>query len=142
METAAESPADAAHREARANDLAPSFLEFVRRCPHVMQSIQAFVAENAAAFATLAVDDEHRLEFTDIHQRYLDLIEGHVNAFLQFYGASADDFLAALSCVQSIDAQEWKPFQALLDKTDYYNFAKMMQIQAVGVGPQGPSPES
>lgn len=108
-------------------DLASAFMQYVQRCPHVMQSIQGFVGENCHHFADLAVCEEHRLEYTTIHQQFLALLEQHVEAFLQFQGASESEFLEALQSVQ--EAGEWKPFKSLLDKTDYHTFAKMMQIQ-------------
>mmetsp|Transcript_50744 Transcript_50744/g.94858 ORF Transcript_50744/g.94858 Transcript_50744/m.94858 type:complete len:137 (-) Transcript_50744:52-462(-) len=135
-----EADADTAHEEARSLDLSKSFLEYVRRCPHVMESVKAFIAEHCMHFAELADCEEHKLEYTLVHKEFIALLERHVEAFLHFQHASEPDFLAALAIIQESGGPEWKPFKALLDKTDYYAFAKMMQIQANGVGPR-PLPE-
>ncbi|CAL1172283.1 unnamed protein product [Cladocopium goreaui] len=87
-------------------DLASAFMQYVQRCPHVMQSIQGFVGENCHHFADLAVCEERRLEYTTIHQQFLALLEQHVEvqlgeAFLQFQGASESEFLEALQSVQA-----------------------------------------
>eukprot|EP00929_Paragymnodinium_shiwhaense_P023540 TRINITY_DN14717_c0_g1_i1.p1 TRINITY_DN14717_c0_g1~~TRINITY_DN14717_c0_g1_i1.p1 ORF type:complete len:154 (+),score=35.10 TRINITY_DN14717_c0_g1_i1:72-533(+) len=130
-------PPDSVHADAaQSPDLAGSFLGYVQRCPHVMKSIQAFVMENCGAFAALGEAEEHKLEYTEIHKKYLELLDAHVQAFLQFTHTSEEDFMVALARVQDSDDAAWKPFKALIDKTDYYNFAKMMQIQANGVGPR------
>merc|ERR1712023_338878 len=113
---------------------------YVQRCPHVMESIHSFVVTYAPHFSQLGVTDEHRLEYTEIHRQYLALLDGHVQQFLQFQGAAEEDFIAALAQVQENGEQEWKPFKALLDKTDYYTFAKMMQVAANGMGVQGGPP--
>mmetsp|Transcript_103921 Transcript_103921/g.324810 ORF Transcript_103921/g.324810 Transcript_103921/m.324810 type:complete len:141 (-) Transcript_103921:132-554(-) len=134
-------PMNAAHQSAKEMGLARGFLSYVQHCPHIMQSVKAFMAEHAAAFADLGETDEHKLEYTEIHRRYLDLLDSHVAAFLKFQGATEEDFLQALASAQEGDEQEWRPFKALLNKTDYYTFAKMMQVQANGVGPRGPPPE-
>mmetsp|Transcript_64968 Transcript_64968/g.152034 ORF Transcript_64968/g.152034 Transcript_64968/m.152034 type:complete len:136 (-) Transcript_64968:20-427(-) len=129
-----------AHEEARALELSAAFLQYVKKCPHVMESVQAFIAEHCMQFAELANCDEHKLEYTVVHHDFISLLDGHVEAFLRFQGASEADFLAALASVQETGHAEWRPFKSLLDKTDYHAFAKMMQIQANGVGPRAPPP--
>eukprot|EP00416_Gambierdiscus_australes_P036517 CAMPEP_0171100804 /NCGR_PEP_ID=MMETSP0766_2-20121228/53176_1 /TAXON_ID=439317 /ORGANISM="Gambierdiscus australes, Strain CAWD 149" /LENGTH=138 /DNA_ID=CAMNT_0011560693 /DNA_START=32 /DNA_END=448 /DNA_ORIENTATION=+ len=135
-----ENSAEAAHNEAQSMAVGPAFLAYVHRCPHILASVRDFVTEHAAAFAELGDSDEHKLEYTDIHRRFLELLDGHVQAFLELQGASEEDLLAALASVQEAGGDEWKPFKVLLDKTDYYTFAKMMQVRANGVGPRGGPP--
>ncbi|CAE8650581.1 unnamed protein product, partial [Polarella glacialis] len=115
---------------AQSMDLASAFLMYVRKCPHVMMSVKAFVAENCQSFAALGDCEEHKLEFTEVHQGFIALLDQRVEAFLRSQGASEEDFHAALVALQGGGAEEWKPFKTLIDKTDYHTFAKMMQIQA------------
>ena len=92
------------------------------------------------SFADLATSPEHRLEYTEIHQQFLELLEGHVSAFLKFKNANEEEFLEALKGVQDRSEEEWKPFRMRLEKTDYQIFAKQMQVLAVGMGPVAPPP--
>eukprot|EP00927_Polykrikos_kofoidii_P003462 TRINITY_DN11379_c0_g1_i2.p1 TRINITY_DN11379_c0_g1~~TRINITY_DN11379_c0_g1_i2.p1 ORF type:complete len:159 (-),score=38.98 TRINITY_DN11379_c0_g1_i2:78-503(-) len=140
MATKATEGGVAGHEEAQSADLATAFMMFVRRCPGVTRSIQEFVVENAPAFASLGESDEHSHEHQAIFQRYIALLDGHVESFLKFKGASEEEFMQTLVQVRDSGEVEWRPFKALLDKADYYTFAKMMQIQANGIGPQGGAP--
>mmetsp|Transcript_104704 Transcript_104704/g.296294 ORF Transcript_104704/g.296294 Transcript_104704/m.296294 type:complete len:141 (+) Transcript_104704:36-458(+) len=133
-------PSDATHQGAQGGDLAETFLRYVRGCPHVLQSVRAFIDERAPAFAGLATSEEHKLEYHDIHLEYLALLQGHMEAFLKFKGASEEEFLEALGRARDEGAEEWQPFKMLLNKTDYLPFARMMQVHAVGIGPQGAAP--
>eukprot|EP00420_Gonyaulax_spinifera_P014517 CAMPEP_0197900962 /NCGR_PEP_ID=MMETSP1439-20131203/50376_1 /TAXON_ID=66791 /ORGANISM="Gonyaulax spinifera, Strain CCMP409" /LENGTH=140 /DNA_ID=CAMNT_0043521905 /DNA_START=47 /DNA_END=469 /DNA_ORIENTATION=+ len=135
-------PEDATHQGVKEMDPAAGFLAFVRGCPHVMASVKAFVQQNAPAFSQLGETDEHKLEYTEIHRRYVELLEGHVHSFVQVQGCTEQELMASIEACKDRGDEEWKYFRTLLNRVDYYTFAKMMQVEANGVGPRGPPPAS
>jgi len=97
---------------------------------------EAFAAEHLDVFADavdMKEDDEHRLEYHDVYQRYLDVFEGKIKDFIEAKGKSVQEFQQ--SCRHILEGDdEYGPgrffVEALLATTEYPVFLSLMKGEA------------
>ena len=53
-----------------------------------------FFAQHCDKFAVAGGDDEHRLEWTELHKRYEAILEKHLLGFCEEESLTMDDFMA------------------------------------------------
>ncbi|CAJ1364810.1 unnamed protein product, partial [Effrenium voratum] len=95
-------------------------------------------ADEAFAFAELYADffqaakqylerggEEHPLDWTQLHQRFVAQFEGRLEAFLALRGADLEGFRAALECAHD-DAEADVMVELMLSMSDYQPWLKSM----------------
>merc|ERR1712080_508399 len=71
---------------------------------------------------------EHCLEWTDVHRRFIELIDVHIKGFLEEVHCSDEEFMNALvESKKSGSASSFALFSMLLNTGDYECFARMLQ---------------
>merc|ERR1712093_261605 len=71
---------------------------------------------------------EHCSEWTDIHRRFIELIDVHIKGFLEEIHCSEQEFMNALSeCRKSESPSSLALFSMLLNTADYESFSSMLQ---------------
>merc|ERR1712072_232566 len=70
---------------------------------------------------------EHRLEWSEVHRRFVEMIEGYIKDFIRESNCNEQEFVSAMDQCMKGCSSEWPPFAKLLHVTDYTVFAKMLQ---------------
>lgn len=110
--------------------LAKQFLAYLQTRPEVHGQVRQFQTDNSGHFIN-AVEKvssgEHSLIFTDVHRRFVELMESFIAGFLSSSGCTEEMFISALRECKEMGSPLWTPFSVLLDTTDYEGFARMLQ---------------
>ena len=102
--------------------------DVVRACVSgdTIDRIRAFLDEHAAVFEG-SVAGEHKLEYTAVHQKYVELVEAQLAEPLAKHKKSTAEFFEICKRVQGATEADIQPFiQVLLAATDYMLFADVM----------------
>lgn len=111
-------------------ELAKMFFEFVRNHPEFHKDIRNFQLQERHCFMQAeerAALGEHRLEWSEAHRRFVELIERLMRAFNEEVACSEQEFAAAIEECKATSSPWWTPFCTLLDTTEYTAFARMLQ---------------
>lgn len=110
-------------------ELAQKLLEYVQIRPGIHAQVRDFQLRERHLFLDDAPVDkgEHLLQWTDVHQRFLQLIQVHVDDFLNTVHCSDEELLHALRVSSTSDSPALSLFKMLLNTTDYEGFASMLR---------------
>jgi len=114
----------------QSGELLRMFLAYMRAHPSIHRRVRSFQLEERFLFK--GTDEkvsagEHRLEWSDVHRRFVEIIEGTIKDFIKESNCNETEFMTAMGeCMQGC-ASEFPPFAKLLQVTDYTVFAKMLQ---------------
>lgn len=114
-------------------ELAEKLEEYVQKHPSIHTEMRAFQARERGVFLesptvgdTPLAAGEHRLEWTCVHQRFLQMIEAYVQDFMDEIHCDEDEFMAALRVSKTASTPSLSIFTWLLNTSDYEGFAKML----------------
>jgi len=111
-------------------ELLEMLLKYMREHPEFHKQIRAFQLAERHQFMDAEeriAKGEHRLEWTEAHRRFVDLIDGHLQAFVKQSGCLDCELISALAKSMNNDSANWPPFAKVLSVTDYEVFSKMLQ---------------
>uniref|UniRef100_A0A7S3E369 Cilia- and flagella-associated protein 36 n=1 Tax=Chloropicon laureae TaxID=464258 RepID=A0A7S3E369_9CHLO len=94
-------------------------------------ALETFAKDNCKAFADES--EEHKLEYTELYQKYQGLFESKLEAFLSSKGHTSEEFMKA--CQEAAEKGEEEDENAafltfLLALCDYETFVEMMRETA------------
>eukprot|EP00931_Biecheleriopsis_adriatica_P121713 TRINITY_DN96775_c0_g1_i1.p1 TRINITY_DN96775_c0_g1~~TRINITY_DN96775_c0_g1_i1.p1 ORF type:complete len:121 (-),score=36.45 TRINITY_DN96775_c0_g1_i1:31-393(-) len=89
-----------------------------------------YTEQHAPVFAGFSQEAEQRLEYTEIFNGYISLLDGHLAAFLSFMKLDESQLIAALNNKKSCGGEAWEPFAWFLQKDDFMAFAYMLAAKA------------
>jgi len=112
-------------------ELATMFYDYAKARPAIHQEVRNFQMRERHFFLNTeenVCDGVHRLEWTDAHRRYVELLGAHIDDFLRGANSLEQDFADVLEeCKKHEGSLWWMPFSMMLDTTSYAHFAKMLQ---------------
>jgi len=111
-------------------ELLTRFLSFAREHPHMHRELRTFQLEERRNFVCadeLTSKGEHRLEWSESHRRFVEMIERRIREFVSGTGCTEQEFMNAMIQCMRNDSSKWPPFAALVDVTEYEQFASMLQ---------------
>lgn len=114
----------------QSHSLLRMFIDFVKAHPHIHRKMRDFQLQERWRFITAdekVALGEHRLEWSDVHQRFVEMVEEVMQEFIQQSGCTEHEFTKAMSDCMKGCSSDWPPFAKLLDVSDYSNFSRMMQ---------------
>lgn len=117
-------------RPYRPEELLSRFLSFARDHPQMHRELRTFQLEERRNFMCadeLTAMGEHRLEWSESHRRFVEMIERRIREFVSGTGCTEQEFMNAMIQCMRNDSAKWPPFAALLDVSDYEQFARMLQ---------------
>mmetsp|Transcript_21076 Transcript_21076/g.39611 ORF Transcript_21076/g.39611 Transcript_21076/m.39611 type:complete len:368 (-) Transcript_21076:58-1161(-) len=106
------------------------FCAFLVRASGLQSTLEAFMAEHCAEFLNSSVTGEHKLQWTDLHKRYVELAEHQLDQFLREGGLTAEELGERLKT--SLGKSMWS--LPLLHSLEYQAFA--LQMIALASAPQ------
>jgi hypothetical protein len=94
----------------------------------LMGRLEAFAVANNAVFADAVSSTENKLEYTTVFERYQEIIESELTAFLQTAGASHAQFLEACQAVSNASdtSKEVGVVDYITAMTDFNEFKALM----------------
>merc|ERR1719331_981745 len=121
-------PPEAAQGQASAEippGLPGAFLAYLKVHPEVLDSIRDYQAKHRLVF--IGSGEEYTLEAKNSYDIFVDLIDTHLNAFLNQNGATSEMFAEALLDLKRTDNPHWMAFDLLLRKVDFPTLAGLMR---------------
>jgi hypothetical protein len=119
---------DDSYQTPRVNDIVSSFAEFCTSSD-MTEDMDDFEREHCSAFKGWEEDGEQELRWTDLHRRYVELVEGKMEGFLVDSDVPPEELMELLS--QASDDERVAEFlpQVILN-TEYLRFASQMKVLA------------
>merc|ERR1712205_229541 len=115
----------------RPDELAEKLTAYMEAHPVIHEQLRVFQTVERHRFVDAqerVALGEHRLEWTDTHRRFIELLDPHISDFLEQVHCSEQEFMNALSeCRKSDGNSSLALFSMLLNATDYEGFARMLQ---------------
>lgn len=115
----------------RPEELAEKLTAYMQARPEIHEQLRAFQSSERHNFIDAqerVAAGEHRLEWTEVHCRFLELIDPHVKGFLDEASCSEQEFMNALSACKTTDSpSSLALFSMFLNTADYTGFARMLQ---------------
>ena len=112
----------------RGGDVLAEALKLVLKSIARTEALDAFVDANASVFATYAPDGEQTLEWTELHQQYVRIVEGGIAEALDELECSAEElfeYASAFIPTEKHDKAD-KLLCKLLAMNDYACFCDLM----------------
>ena len=103
--------------------------------------LDEFVLSHCAPFEAYEPAGEQNLEWTELHVRYVALVESKIAAYLESLGASSDDLHRLLQEVVG-DPQADEFLARLLSYDDYFIFCEHMRLYAQARASPNASPHA
>lgn len=93
------------------------------KSPSYTYPVMNFIDENCAVFDQ---EDESKHEFNSIHQNFVELVFGLLEAFLAEIGVTSEEFAAACSTAVQAGGDRAFVFQQIMAVDDFQTFRRMM----------------
>ncbi|CAE8614686.1 unnamed protein product [Polarella glacialis] len=107
-------------------ELPHAFLEHLKQNPHILESLRNFQAGYRGYFQVDSADG-HTQEQRSAYLEFVNIVDAHLSAFLELYGASDEDFVAGLDRMKETQDPHWHAFNMVLQKTEFEDFKEMLR---------------
>eukprot|EP00747_Dinoflagellata_sp_TGD_P143250 gnl/TRDRNA2_/TRDRNA2_176362_c3_seq1.p1 gnl/TRDRNA2_/TRDRNA2_176362_c3~~gnl/TRDRNA2_/TRDRNA2_176362_c3_seq1.p1 ORF type:complete len:151 (+),score=29.27 gnl/TRDRNA2_/TRDRNA2_176362_c3_seq1:120-572(+) len=106
-------------------ELPALFLGHLKEHPEMLDSIRAFQGSYRHCFVMSSEEYTHEQQLA--YQEFLNLVDGHLSAFLAMYGATEDDFSTAMQYMKETSDPHWMAFDLMLRHVEFETFAALIR---------------